>query len=537
MPSLPEARPPEEEEGYLHWETPHWGKGSPLESLATVAALKEKIERLSQSITRGWPDGHTYSQSHDHHRRRSWGWSRRCCTVRPEESRALPSEYSPTWWGPGSGEDEEARLPFLDFDLRPLPELGPEVNQFLQELACSTGKDDRNSSFPEPPVEEYKRWVTWWAQVHDMPDWWLELAEISEVDNHWMLAWKIWASFELPWQITKQHGVENYHQAPPALLCLHQKNFLPQQDLKFPCWDIRESQLEKMVMYTQALQSWAEKVNLPTLGQPHLLVGSVLELREVMKCYISFPDNVIFSSVALPEGSLTDQPETTIPRSTQPASTNSPIEEVAAEEVTLAEKAITEEAAPIGRPLEGPSTSQILREGPTRREHLPIWFPGWREVLHPSRPVTATRQVPPIPQQSRQRPCSKSFGGRRAQHQWAEEQLQVQITRSEPTSPIGLLKTAWQVTPPLGFWEVMSCLQRDLLLVGAHKAPPRPLAVGSSGGVYCGNDECQLYHEGWGHWDNLHWHHHHFCGVSGPQGCKPWNPDHGATIKDITNLP
>ena len=40
-------------------------------------------------------------------------------------------------------------------------------------------------------------------------------------------------------------------------------------------------------------------------------------------------------------------------------------------EVTLAEKVAMKEAGPIGRPPEGPSTSQTLSEGPTRREHLP----------------------------------------------------------------------------------------------------------------------------------------------------------------------
>ena len=45
----------------------HW------RALATAAALEEKIERLSQSITRGWPDACTHSRSHDHCRRRSWG--------------------------------------------------------------------------------------------------------------------------------------------------------------------------------------------------------------------------------------------------------------------------------------------------------------------------------------------------------------------------------------------------------------------------------------------------------------------------------
>ena len=319
--------------------------------------------------------------------------------------------------------------------------------------------------------------MTWEAEAQNTPDWWLELAEISEVDDHWELARKIQASFKLSQWISKQHGMEHYHQAPSALPCLCQKDFLTQQDSKFPCQDIRESHFKKMVAHTQALQFWAEKANLPTLGQPCLLAGSVLELREVMKCYVSFPNDAIFGGVALLEGSPTNQPETTTPGSAQPVSTDSPIEEVAAEEVTLAEKAAMEEAAPIGKPPEVPSTSQTPSEGPTRKEHLPIQFPWWREVLHPSRPVTATRQVPLIPRESRWRPCSKSSRGRRAQHQWAEEQLQVQHTRSDPTSPIGLLETAWQVTPPLGFQGVTSCLWRDPLPVAAHEAPLDPLQL------------------------------------------------------------
>ena len=169
-------------------------------------------------------------------------------------------------------------------------------------------EDGGNKSSPAPPVEEYERWVTWQAQAHDMPDWWPELAEISKVDDHQELAQKIRTSFELPQWISEQHGMENYHQTPLALPCLHQKDFLPQQDSKFPCQDIRESQLEKTVVYAQALQFWAEKANLPTLGQPCLLVGSVLELREVMKCYVSFLNNAVFGSMALPAGFLRDQP-------------------------------------------------------------------------------------------------------------------------------------------------------------------------------------------------------------------------------------
>ena len=42
-------------------------------ALATAAALEEKIEQLSQSVTQGQPDIRAHSWSWDCHRRRSWG--------------------------------------------------------------------------------------------------------------------------------------------------------------------------------------------------------------------------------------------------------------------------------------------------------------------------------------------------------------------------------------------------------------------------------------------------------------------------------
>ena len=214
--------------------------------------------------------------------------------------------------------------------------------------------------------------------------------------DHQELAWKVWASFKHPWQISEQHDVENYNQAQPALLCIHQKNFLSQPDPKYACQDIRESQLEKTVAYAQAHQFWAEKANLPIQGQPHLLAGSVLELREEMKCYVSFPDEAIFSGVALPEESLAMQSEETTPKNAQPAYVDSPAKE---------------------------ATVKATDKEPTRREQPPNQFPGQREVLHPSRPVIATGQIPPISWDSKQRPCSRSSGKRMVQHKQADEEL------------------------------------------------------------------------------------------------------------------
>ena len=154
--------------------------------------------------------------------------------------------------------------------------------------------------------------------MHDIPGWWQDLAKVPEKGDHQELAWKMQASFKLPQQISEQNSVENYYQAPLAPLCICWKSFLLQHDPKFTCWDIGELQLEKTFAYAQALQFWLEKANLPTRGQPCLLAGSVLELRKEMKCYISFPDEAIYSSMALPEEPLTTQPEEATPKTAQP---------------------------------------------------------------------------------------------------------------------------------------------------------------------------------------------------------------------------
>ena len=95
--------------------------------------------------------------------------------------------------------------------------------------------------------------------MHDTPGWWEEMAKVPGVDDHRKLAWEVQATFQLPRWISKWHWVENYHQAPPAPPCLCQKSFLPPPNSKFPCWDIRELQQEKMVTYAKALQFWPEK--------------------------------------------------------------------------------------------------------------------------------------------------------------------------------------------------------------------------------------------------------------------------------------
>ena len=79
--------------------------------------------------------------------------------------------------------------------------------------------------------------------------------------------------------------------------------------------------------YVKALQFWAEKVNLPTQGQPYLLAGSVIELREEMKCYVSFTEKDVFSGMALPEEPSITQPQESDPESAHPTQVDSPVKE------------------------------------------------------------------------------------------------------------------------------------------------------------------------------------------------------------------
>ena len=127
-----------------------------------------------------------------------------------EDSPVHSPEHSPSQGDPGAWKDEGTGMPFLEFDLGLPLGLAPEVDYFLQEPASSVRERSGSDSSPEPPAEEYERWVTWWGQALAMPEWWQALEEIPEVDNYWELAQMIWASFELPQWVNKLHDVENY---------------------------------------------------------------------------------------------------------------------------------------------------------------------------------------------------------------------------------------------------------------------------------------------------------------------------------------
>ena len=131
-----------------------------------------------------------------------------------------------------------------------------------------------------------------------------------------------------------------------------------------------------MVAYAQALQSWVEKVDPPMKGKPCLLAESVKELREEMRCYLSFAKEDMFKGVALLEETSTIQMEEADPQSARSTPANT---------------------------LEVEATVGMARE-PTVEKRPPIKFPGWEKVLHPSQPMVAAGQIPPPSRDPRLRP-------------------------------------------------------------------------------------------------------------------------------------
>ena len=124
--------------------------------------------------------------------------------------------------------------------------------------------------------------------------------------------------------------------------------------------------------YAQALQFWAERVDPPAGGRPHLLAENVKELQEEMRCYLSFLDEEVFKGMDLQEEMSAKPTEKADPQSARTTPVSTPEEEAT---VGTAKESIAEK-----RP--------------------PIKFLGWEKVLHPSQPMVAARQIPPSVERS-----------------------------------------------------------------------------------------------------------------------------------------
>ena len=212
--------------------------------------------------------------------------------------------------------------------------------------------------------------------------------------------------------------VENDYSAPLAPKCIQWKDFLPSPNSIFSCQDIREGQSQKTLAYTQALQYWVEKSNLPTPSQLCLLAECVLELRWAMEPYVNFSHDAILEGATTQERSLEGQTRATIPRKTQPAPAYVPAKEAAPTGELALVQVFTKEAVPIEEPtdemdpMEEPTEEPMATKAPSSEpvgesDIRPAWhedkgkgevphsdYPGWMEVLHPAQLATSAREIP-----------------------------------------------------------------------------------------------------------------------------------------------
>ena len=100
-------------------------------------------------------------------------------------------------------------------------------------------------------------------------------------------------------------------------------------------------------------------------------------------------------------------------------------------------------------------------------------FPGWMEVLHPTWSATSTGEIPLPLSELKQRCCSQSVGGRRAQCERAEECRQAEQEKLVPESSPGSPEPMPKVTPSLGFKGVVAYLLRESPLPALIEATPK----------------------------------------------------------------
>ena len=112
-------------------------------------------------------------------------------------------------------------------------------------------------------------------------------------------------------------------------------------------------------------------------------------------------------------------------------------------------------------------------------------------MLHPSWPVTAAGQAPPdLPESQDGGLTSRVLGGGGGPNaEGAKEHLwDWRHTCQSPCCQLGHWKLHSKWHHPLGFWEVMACLQRDTVASSCSWGTPGTFVAGSSNGAYCGHN-------------------------------------------------
>ena len=129
--------------------------------LATAAALKGEIERLSCPLPQSWPEVRARSKSRDCQMQGAAECKRRHCQVQFTDK---PAPCHQPQESPESGEGEATTD---DLELGELPELELGLTSFLRGSAESS---EEEGPPPEPSVWELHKWVTWKAKITETPD-------------------------------------------------------------------------------------------------------------------------------------------------------------------------------------------------------------------------------------------------------------------------------------------------------------------------------------------------------------------------------
>ena len=227
--------------------------------LATAAALKGEIERLSHPLLRSLSEVRARSKSRDCQMQGATECKRRHHQVQFTNN---PGPCHPPRESPESNEGE---VTANNLELGELPELELGVTSFLRG---SMESSEEEGPPPEPSVWELHKWVTWKTKATETPDWWRELLAVPGVPNCKRLAQKIQALISHPQRASEVEKMWDHCKAPPTPLCLRRERFQLPPNTIFACQDIREVLREKTIVYACALQYCVEKSDLPT-GDNH----------------------------------------------------------------------------------------------------------------------------------------------------------------------------------------------------------------------------------------------------------------------------
>ena len=261
-------------------------------ALDTSEVLWDDMKRLSQ---RTRDTSQTRSGSHSRSHTQSRGRSHSRCHTRSRgtsQSRSCPQGSSQSRWPRSpSGPPPGRRVTFRE------PELEPNSKGGVEDYLL------------EPPVSDMKTWLEWQACQLSTPAWWSELTAILGVKDLQKLACKTWASFSIP-EVRMRAFLEQEYTVTLTPKCLNRKAFLLDELSYLDVW---QQFVLLMVTYAWGLQYWTEKLNLPESPDFHLLVGSIVELREKVWEHVTFTNWDILQGIgAVHLGATSQWPQATV---------------------------------------------------------------------------------------------------------------------------------------------------------------------------------------------------------------------------------